>query len=779
VNGQKISFDGWVLDRESGELTRAGASQRLQELPLRVLDLLMANPGRVVTREQLVTHLWPKGVVDFDTGLNTAVRKLRLALGDVAETPRYIETLPRRGYRFLATIDSAAAQEPELPHSESETPAAPPLPAVTRRDRRPLFIAGGAVIALIAGIAYWVLHRASEPVMPSTVVVAAPLGNHTVAVLPFENLSAEANNEFLALGIAETVLHRLAGLKELTVIARTSSFAFKNRNEDARDIGRKLNARYLVAGSVQRAGERLRVTAELVDAGSGGHLWSLSFDRQIGDIFVLQDEISDKVAEALSVSLAALPGRAADERTSKVDAYLAYMQGRALMNTFRVVDTEAAIERFEHAVEFDPQFAAAYAQEARAVTQLLTRRDRDDPAARARAASLNDKALSLDASLGEAWVQRASTRDASNKEEAVIAEQEYRKGLTLAPNDARGFTEFADFLFNLNRVDEALAMVERARQVDPLAPRNHYLKGLFLWILDKDMAQVESLYLQALSINPNYHPALARLGQMRAFRGDYAEGVKLLERALAIDPQAQWVREFTVVAYLNIGDAAAARDVLGTTQGPAAGVNICILTFEGARRAAAEAAHALFNSRHPEVLPASELCAARSIRDEALAARQYDQAVRTLAAQYGVHSGALDEAARIAFVWGLPYAQVLRAKGEQARATKVARAALAAIERSIDDPQNLPEALYWRAVALGVLGDADGALQSLEAAVRGGHHWCWWLIDREPAFAALEKNVRYQAIIAELSDSSRKQATLVAEMRKTHALPQRPAGAAP
>ena len=816
MHGQKISFDGWVLDRESGDLTRDGTRQRLQELPLKVLDLLVAHPGSVVTREQLVAHIWPKGVVDFDTGLNTAIRKLRVALGDVADTPRYIETLPRRGYRFLGTVDSAAGQElersaperpasgrpsfarpaSELPASErpasepsepallaapSAAPLTPP-PAIPRRSRRPLFVAGGAVVALVAAVSYWVFQRASEPAIPATAVVPAQpvtgLADHTVAVLPFENLSAEANNEFLALGIAETVLHRLAGLKDLTVIARTSSFVFKNRSEDARDIGRKLNARYLVEGSVQRAGERLRVTAELIDASSGGRLRSLSFDRQIGDIFALQDEISDKVAEALSVSFASVAARAPDERTSKLDAYLAYMQGRALINTFKVADAQAAVERFAHATEIDPQFAAAYAQEARAVTQLISLREGNDPAALARAASLNDKALSLDPSLGEAWVQRASTRDASDKQAAVVAEQEFRKGLALAPNDGRGFGEFANFLFNLNRVDEALAMVERARQVDPLAPRNHYLKGLFLWFLGNDMAQVEALYLQALRINPNYHPALARLGQMRGFRGDYAEGVKLLERALAIDPEAQWVRESTVVAYLNLGDPAAARDVLGATKGPAGGVNICILAFEGARREAAQAAHMLFDGPHPEALPTSERCAAGAIRDEALATRQYDAALRTLAAHYGVHAGALDDAAQIAFLWGLPYAQVLRAKGEQARATQVARASLASIERIVDDPQSRPIALYWRAVALALVGDSEGALQSLEAAVHGGMRWGWWMTAREPAFAGLESDVRYQAIIADLRDFARKQAALAAEMRKAHALPQRPAPAA-
>ena len=218
---------------------------------------------------------------------------------------------------------------------------------------------------------------------------------------------------------------------------------------------------------------------------------------------------------------------------------------------------------------------------------------------------------------------------------------------------------------------------------------------------------------------------------------------------------------------------------MGTTKGPAGGVTICILGFERAQRAAAEAAHKLFDGPHPETLPTSERCAAAALRDEALATRQFDAALRTLAAQYAVHAGDLDDAAQIAFLWGLPYAQVLRAKGEQARAMQVARASLASIERVVDDPQSRPMALYWRAVALAVVGDSEGAVQSLEAAVHGGMRWGGWMIEREPAFAGLESDVRYQAIIAELSDFARKQAALAAEMRKAHALPQRPAGAEP
>ncbi len=804
MNAPKITFDGWVLDRQSGDLSREGVRQRLQELPLKVLDLLVANAGGVVTREQLIAYLWPKGVVDFDTGLNTAVRKLRVALGDVADTPRYIETLPRRGYRFVGRLDAPAdppppdlvLTEPVLP-VPSELPthpsaALPPPPAAVSlegagrgRDapgtgaKAAIVLAVVLAIILATGLAYWSLHRAPALATPTPAAgPAAPgpvLPAHAVAVLPFENLSAEPNNEFLALGIAEMVLHRLADLKDLTVIARTSSFVFRNRSEDARDIGRELNARYLVEGSVQREGERLRVTTELIDATSGRRVWSLSFDRQLVDIFALQDEISGKVANALSVSLTAAAERGPESRTSKLDAYLAYLQGRALASTFKTADAEAAVERFAQAIEIDPQFAAAYAQEARAISQLVSLRDRPDPAAVAKAASLNDKALELDPDLGEAWVQRASARDASSEQEAATAEKEFRKGLALAPNYGEGFASFGEFLFNANRVDEALAMIDRARQVDPLAARNHYLKGLFLWFGDHDAAEAEPLFLQALKINPNYHAALARLGRVLTTKGEIAEGVKLLERALTIDPEADWVREPLVVSYLSMGDMLAARDVLKSARDPSKGLDICILAYQGGARAGVEKAYALFSGRRAtSLMPAAERCAALAIRDDALATRRYDRALHVLEAQYAVHAGNLDDAAWIASTWGLPYAQVLHANGEEARATQLTRAVLATLESAFRQPPLQPNSPYWHAVAQAQLGDSDQALASLQVAVHGGLQWPWWFIEREGAFASLRNDARYKAIIAEMSDSAKKQGMLAAGMRKRHELPERP-----
>ncbi|MEJ1962738.1 MAG: winged helix-turn-helix domain-containing protein [Gammaproteobacteria bacterium] len=815
MDAPKITFDGWVLDRQSGDLSRDGVRQRLQEMPLKVLDLLIASPGTVVTREQFIAHLWPGGVVDFDTGLNTAVRKLRVALGDVADTPRYIETLPRRGYRFIGTLSPpvqpsavepgsgepaeppearvpvgelsprppvlpATSPEPAARPSADELPAPAPIPTAvaTHGRRRALLIAILAGIVLASALAYWSLNRtrvgAAQVPATSEPSSGPALPAHVVAVLPFENLSAEPNNDFLALGIAETVLYKLAELHDLTVIARTSSFVFRNRNEDARDIGRRLNARYLVEGSVQREGERLRVTTELIDASSGRHVWSLRFDRQLVDIFALQDEISGKVADALSVSLTAGAERGPEGRTSKVDAYLAFLQGRALANTFKIADTESAVGRFANAIEIDPQYAAAYAQEARAISQVSSLREMPDPVADAKAAALIDKALELDPTLGEAWVQRASSRDVNNKEESAIAEQEFRKGLALAPNYGEGFAQFAEFLYGLERFDEALTVIERARQVDPLSARNHYLKGLFEWYSGSGAAAAEPLFLQALKINPNYHAALNRLGRVMSAKGEFAEGVKLMERALTLEPEADWAREPLMTSYLSMGDVLAAADVLKSAGESSRGLDICILAYQGKARAAVEKAYALFRDGHWDSPSLPERCAVAAIRNDALATRKYDRALGVLEAQYGVHSAGPDGDVWIAGVWGLPYVQILRAKGEEARARQLNESILIKLESSMKKEHPQPNAPYWYAVARAQVGDADEAVASLQAALRNGLHSPRWLIEPEGAFAGIRNDVRYQAIIESLNANAKKQAALAAGMRRRREIPQRP-----
>ncbi|HKD55735.1 MAG TPA: tetratricopeptide repeat protein, partial [Steroidobacteraceae bacterium] len=604
---------------------------------------------------------------------------------------------------------------------------------------------------------------------------AAALPAHTVAVLPFENLSAEPNDGFLASGIAEGVLHRLAAVKSLSVIARTSSFTFRGRNVDARDIGRKLDARYLVEGSVQRAGDRLRVTAQLLDASSGSDLWSLRFDRQIGDIFEVQDEISDKVADALAVSLEAAPGNRSTRVTPKLDAYLAYIQGRSLLSTYKIDDAKAGIEQLRRATQIDPTFAAAYAEEAhglRLLPWLLHPEEPPDAETETQAAALVDKALALDPELGEAWVERASGRTPQHHDAFdASTDADFRKGLALAPNYAQGYELYGEWLDQIGRTDDALAMIERARQLDPLAPRNHYMKGLIL-LMNGDEDRAVPLFLEALRVNPTYHPALARLGDVEQERGNFAEAVKLMERGITVDPGAAWLRETASTIYFDLHDVAAAQDVLSTV--PATSLyRYCLSIYLRDNKRAAAELYALPHSKLNTTLLNEDGndCPSAVIRDDAFDRHDYGRGLGALEVcltpewdsaigRYG--GGARTECA-------LRYASLLIASGQRERAGKLLHAMLEGMEHH--HPNEVAER---RSVALALLGDTDGALKALEFGFAGGKGDWWYDLERSPDFKGLQAQPRFQSLVRQYQEIVAKQSALLAEMRRAGEVPYRP-----
>ena len=244
-----IRFGTFELDPDTGELRKQGLKVRLQEQPFQILQILLERPGKVVTREELQQCIWPSDTfVDFDHGLYNAIKKLREALGDSADTPRYIETLSRRGYRFIAPVNGPASD-----------PRSSALTAVASRD--------------------------------------------SIAVLPFLNLSADQENEFFADGITEEIINALAQIEPLHVAARSSAFSFKGKHIDLRIIGEQLNVRTILEGSVRRAGNHLRITAQLVKAANGYHLWSERYDLEMKNIFEVQDQIARSIAERLRISL--------------------------------------------------------------------------------------------------------------------------------------------------------------------------------------------------------------------------------------------------------------------------------------------------------------------------------------------------------------------------------------------------------------------------------------------------------------------------------------------
>lgn len=288
-----VRFGAFEADLRAGELRRDGLKVRVQDQPFRLLKVLLGSPGEVVTREELKEHLWPADTfVDFDNGLNTAVNKLRMALGDSAENPRYVETVGRRGYRLIApvVVETAAPGPAAAP---GQTPAPP-----ARRSRlppRPLLaaLAGGFALAALAPLPW-----RSRP-GPAGVPI------RSLAVLPFENLSGDAEQEYFADGMTDALITDLASIGALRVISRQSVMQYKRTRTSLPEIGRELGVEAVVEGSVLRSGDRVRVIAQLVHARDDRHLWARSYERGLGDVLDLQRELARSIARQISISLTA------------------------------------------------------------------------------------------------------------------------------------------------------------------------------------------------------------------------------------------------------------------------------------------------------------------------------------------------------------------------------------------------------------------------------------------------------------------------------------------
>jgi len=530
---------------------------------------------------------------------------------------------------------------------------------------------------------------------------------------------------------------------------------------------------------VQRAGDRLQVTAQLLDASSGSDVWSLRLERRMGDIFELQDEISGKVTDAVGVSLAAAPGTTLAQPTPKLDAYLAYIEGRSLLSTFKIADAEQGIERLKRATTIDPNFAAAYAEQAHGLRFLYWLLHTDappDPEVEKQAAALNDKALSLDPNLGEAWVERAYGRSqASGNDYDPTTDAQFRKGLALAPNYAQGYERYGEWLHGIGRTDQGLAMIDRARQLDPFAPRNHYMKAIILLEKNADIDQAVPLFLEALRVNPTYHPALARLGQLEGARGNFAEAAKLVERAIALDPRAEWVRDGAALAYLDLGDLAAARDVLAGVS-PVRQTQLCLLSYQDETQRGAAVLYALPRADlEAKMIDPDGDWASALIRDDALKRGDPARALRTLQVcvtqDWDPILGKSDGWPRASCA--VRYASLLLATGERDRATKLLHSMLTAMQRRKEFMSEDGAEIRGRALAL--LGDNDAALSALETSYAFAK-WGWWYdIDHAPELAALRAAPRFQSLAKQVRDNATRQAALLASMRRAGEVPYRPA----
>jgi DNA-binding winged helix-turn-helix (wHTH) protein/TolB-like protein/cytochrome c-type biogenesis protein CcmH/NrfG len=515
----EIRFDGWLLRSDTGELTRDGMVVRLQEQPLQVLLALLDRPGAMVSREQLIMRLWPKGVVDYETGLNTVVRKLRAALADDAGEPRYVETIPRRGYRFIGTVESPEAlplaggpvpPAPELapaptPHSTSavepvsETPGTPAHEAQSRRSWVWLL---AALVPVVLALGTWSLQR-------------QPAVAESVAVFPFRPLLPEAANPALELGMADTLITQLSRIPGLRVSPLSAARSVDTPGRDPLAAGRALGVDAVLEGSLQVDSQRVRVSARLLRVADGHALWSDDFDEPMAGLFELQDAVARKVVLALAVRLSPDQAqRMTRPATRNMAAYQHYVNGLYLWQR----RAPEAAAQFESALREDPQYAQAWSGLAGALASQAVYGYAPPDAVFPRAKQAALQALALDPAMAQARGALAHIL-VQYERRYWEGEQEYLRVLSLDPADANTWMRLGLVRAMLGRLDEAQADMMHARDLEPMNLAYATNVGLILY-LKRDFAAAAQELNRVLELDATADSARALLARVLLAQGD-------------------------------------------------------------------------------------------------------------------------------------------------------------------------------------------------------------------------------------------------------------------
>jgi TolB-like protein/DNA-binding winged helix-turn-helix (wHTH) protein len=775
------------VDVGQQRVTRAGSDIALPNLSFRLLVALIRAAPNVLSNDSLMTQVWPGLVVSPET-VNKRVNLLREAIGDDSREPRYIAGIRSRGYRLIAPLSAASGSTAPLlnlpaplaqvarPPDEMPIPPVPmqPPPTAAPKSRWPLgrwvvfsFLATGLLAVAANGIRWTARHPHQAAIaVPASSPAAVGALARTVAVLRFDSISAEAADAYLAQGLPEMILNRLSRISGLSVIARNSSFALDTKTIDSREIGRRLNSGYLIDGSVQRKADRLRVAVQLVDTAAGTQVWSAHFDRALSDIFSVEDEIANQVADALSAHLGGLdPKPVPNERSSNIEAYLAYLRGRTLLGRFTVAESDSAVPYFERATTLDPKFAAAYASLYDAHLQAADQRHEDLAPMRQRYRPLIDRALAIDPNSGTAYFARAMWGNGSYE----ARDADFRQGVALDPSNGRGLTAYAEFLdSDYDRPEEAARVLQRALWIDPMSPRAHFHAAMRS--LDEGGANmVENNMLGVLELDPDFVPALQRLGKYRWLLHDrLTEAVQILEHAIALDPANPWLRHTAMAVYLDLGEEQAAREVAAGTPQSARATGLLSM-YVGDWRAAARAAYddAGWTYDFCENWRASE-----ALRDYALRTGELTRAIAFIKLKYyfeDAPAAHLDVCnCRAAIV----LSQLLTAQGHPQQGVDLRHAA--ATWNDVNAAKYAGDARRIRAEALLLDDKKDAALAELAASFPGGNYVQWWYtLNFDPVWLPLHNDSRFQAIEADVRRHIDAQRNELEALRRNGLVPRR------
>ncbi len=579
-------FDRFCLDASEGILRCDQQETPLTPKVFETLLLLVENSGRVIGKDELLKTIWPDNFVE-ESSLTQNISLLRKALGDGIDGRRFIETVPKRGYRFIAPVrvvnkragegaggnsaaTEAAIKEENETHPHRQEEVAPRADLQPTSSAFPTNLISGrkvavVVMALLLAVAGGVYLRAAKHQDD----VSAESGNRvrSLAALPFKPLGSESSDDFLGLGMADALILKLGSFDGLTVMTTGSIAQYTGLRHDAREVGKRLGVDAVLDGAIQRVGARVRVTATLLDLRDGKILWSGKFDEQFTDIFALQDSISEKVSSALKLQLAAGGGAQSTRRfTESTEAYQLYLMGLYFCNKDTPEGLSKAVEYFRQATEKDPNYALAFAMLADAYAVIADNGydfiSRDERREKARAAAA--KAIELDGSLPEAIAAVGLVKE---KFEADLegAEQMYRRAIDLNPGFGVVYLVYANLLLREDRLEESIEHMQRAREFDPLSPVINSNMSLLHRIANRPDEALKYSRI-ALEIDPNYLWARANQGEAYEAKGMYPEAAAEYRKIAEMEKYSLFGKHKLIYLYVVMGRRDEARKLFAETQ---------------------------------------------------------------------------------------------------------------------------------------------------------------------------------------------------------------------
>jgi TolB-like protein/DNA-binding winged helix-turn-helix (wHTH) protein/Tfp pilus assembly protein PilF len=551
-----VRFGVFEVDVEARELRKQGRRIKLQEQPFQILVLLLGHRGGVVSRDELRHRLWPDDTfVDFDHSLNTAVMRLREALGDSPENPLFVETVPKRGYRFIAPTEEVLLTGSEVRgHEQADAPVetvprsvqaglreslhlseVQEVPKNALRGRQILGRVGvlAACAAAFLGVTAYYIHAVNTSKAKSGRITS-------LVVLPLENVSGDKEQDYFADGMTDELIADLAKIRSLRVISRTTAMAYKDSRRPLSEIAKELKVDGVVEGTVLRAGNRVRITAELVRVSTDRHLWAETYESPVGDILTLQGQVAAAIVNEVRVQLTPEDQKRLSSKRSPVntEAYEDYLKGRYYWNKRSDEGIARAIEYFEAATKKDPNYALGYAGLADCYSVVGSTIVGTMPAAEAgpKAKAAAQKALEIDSSLGEAETSLASVRFNYDWDWPAAASG-FQRAIELNPSNATAYQRYSLYLIAMGRARESLEQINLARQLDPLSLSINFSLGWRLYMARQYDQAIEQLR-NTLDMDPNFALAHLVLGEAYEQKGDNSRAIEQLQKATAISPNS-------------------------------------------------------------------------------------------------------------------------------------------------------------------------------------------------------------------------------------------------